>query len=74
MSEAKVSLEFDRFEAWFRSSCTCLEENEIDDLLKIDVQETIDTDEFVFLNSETQHDWEVWQAAVSHDQPAKATP
>lgn len=56
-------LEFDRFEAWFRSTCTCLEDDEINELLKTDLQESIDTEQFVFSNSETQHDWEVWQAA-----------
>lgn len=57
-------LEFDRFEEWFRASCTCLEDDEIDERLKVDLQETVDTEEFVFTNLETQHDWEVWQAAT----------
>jgi len=60
-----TKLEYDRFEAWFRSTCTCLEEHEITELLKVDLQETVDTNGFVFENSGTQHDWEVWQAASS---------
>lgn len=60
-----MTLEYDKFEAWFRSTCTCLEEDEIQERLKVDLQESIDTEGWVFENQETQHDWDVWLAALS---------
>ncbi len=57
-------IEYDRFESWFRSTCTCLDDHEISERLQVDLQETIDTEEIVFLNPETQHDWEVWKASA----------
>lgn len=60
-----ADIEYDKFEAWFRSTATCLDEDEIKERLKVDMQESIDSEDWIFENTETQHDWEVWNAALA---------
>lgn len=66
-----TKLNYDKFEEWFRSTCTCLDEDEILELLEVNMQESIDGEDFIFVNSQTQHDWEVWCNAIIYNEGIK---
>jgi len=54
----------DDFEAWIRYRCrACIEESEIDDICKGDMD--VDTGEYTFRDVTVQGQWEAWQAAIA---------
>lgn len=62
-----MKMPHDDFEAWIRErSSGCLEESEINDLCKGDLD--FESGEYTFQNQSVQAQWEAWRAALDTKQ------
>lgn len=60
--------ELERFSNWFHRISTCLEDSEIAECLRINDQESRNSEQIVFVNPKTQKYWDTWKIASRYEE------